>query len=290
MDTHGSHPEVLHRRFVTRAAGTVFGIFVSMLLLMELGRWAGLIEIEARGALPRGGVSGVDSAVFALLGLLLGFTFSGANARYDSRRSLLGKELNAIGTAWERLDLLPGERQDSIRAKFRRYVDSLVNAYTRPTGVRASLRESPEGERARTELWSTSVIACTDAAGEKARMLVLPSLTEMFRLADQERHARLIHPPTIIFVMLGIIALTAALFTGYGTAAPERNWLLSMGVAAAISIVLYVIVDLEFPRIGLIRVDAFDEALVELRSGLDRSLPGAAADPPSRDILTRMAR
>jgi len=31
---------------------------------------------------------------------------------------------------------------------------------------------------------------------------------------------------------------------------------------------VYVIIDLEYPRLGLIRVDAFDVALVELRSSM----------------------
>lgn len=31
---------------------------------------------------------------------------------------------------------------------------------------------------------------------------------------------------------------------------------------------VYVILDLEFPRLGLIRVDAFDQALVELRASM----------------------
>jgi hypothetical protein len=36
-------------------------------------------------------------------------------------------------------------------------------------------------------------------------------------------------------------------------------------MAAAMSIALYVILEIEFPRLGFIRVDAFDEVLVDLR-------------------------
>ena len=53
-------------------------------------------------------VSGaVVGAVFALLGLLMAFTFSGAYSRFDVRRQLIVQEANAIGTAYLRLDLLP---------------------------------------------------------------------------------------------------------------------------------------------------------------------------------------
>jgi len=34
------------------------------------------------------------------------------------------------------------------------------------------------------------------------------------------------------------------------------------------ALAVYVILDLEFPRLGLIRFDAFDQALVELRESM----------------------
>jgi hypothetical protein len=34
------------------------------------------------------------------------------------------------------------------------------------------------------------------------------------------------------------------------------------------SLAIYVIVDLEYPRLGLIRVDAADQALIDLRSSI----------------------
>ena len=35
-----------------------------------------------------------------------------------------------------------------------------------------------------------------------------------------------------------------------------------------LAVALYVILDIEYPRLGLIRVDAFDQALVELRQSM----------------------
>jgi hypothetical protein len=39
-------------------------------------------------------------------------------------------------------------------------------------------------------------------------------------------------------------------------------------IAATLSITFYVILDLEYPRLGLIRVDAADQILVQLRNSL----------------------
>ena len=38
--------------------------------------------------------------------------------------------------------------------------------------------------------------------------------------------------------------------------------------AAVLSLTVYVILDLEFPRLGLIRVDAADQVLIELRESM----------------------
>jgi hypothetical protein len=45
-----------------------------------------------------------------------------------------------------------------------------------------------------------------------------------------------------------------------------RKWLPMLGFAAAIPVTIYVILDIEYPRLGLIRVDAIDHLLVDLRA------------------------
>ena len=56
---------------------------------------------------PGKGAGAAEAAVFGLMGLLIAFTFSGAAERFEARRHLVTQEVNAIGTAWLRLDLLP---------------------------------------------------------------------------------------------------------------------------------------------------------------------------------------
>jgi hypothetical protein len=56
--------------------------------------------------------------------------------------------------------------------------------------------------------------------------------------------------------------------TRYTAGGKSRNWLHILGFAASVAVSVYVIIDIEFPRLGLIRVDAFDQALVELRDSM----------------------
>jgi len=50
--------------------------------------------------------------------------------------------------------------------------------------------------------------------------------------------------------------------------AKTRSWIHVIGFAAVLSLTVYVILDLEHPRVGLIRVDAFDRSLYELRESM----------------------
>ncbi len=257
-----------HARFTLVSAGLAVALFVGIVICLEAGRDWGTYQIAVHGAEARTGVGMVDGAVYAMLALLLGFSFNGAAARFDARRALIAQEVNAIGTAWQRIDVLPADAQTTaIRSGVQRYVDAILESYAQKSGATDPFSETAEMTNAQGDLWSHAVAACIAPAGERARMLLLPALNEMFGLVEQERLARRIHPPAIVYVMLALTALASSLFAGYGMAGtPTRNWLFTVGVAATISSILYVIVELEYPRRGLVRVDEMDQALVELRA------------------------
>ncbi|HEV8217978.1 MAG TPA: hypothetical protein VGP95_19135 [Gemmatimonadaceae bacterium] len=247
--------------------GAAVLLFAGMLAFQEIGwrygRRAGIAAEQKK----REGSGLMDNAVFGLLGLLIGFTFNGATSRFDHRRELVGKAVNSIGTAWQRIDALPPSMQDSVRVPFRRYVDALIAAYSSPVVPADLLRESPEAARAQAETWTQAVKACVTKEGDAARMLLLPGLNDMFGAVEEERFARRIHPPVAIFVILGLTALAAALLAGFAIAGGEqRDWIHRLGVATVISLAVYVILEMEFPRLGLIRVRSADQALIDLRA------------------------
>ena len=261
---------MVHVNFAIVAIGIAGGLFAGMLLLIELGRRLGLRQIASGKSAARTGVGVVDGSVYSLFALLVGFTFSGAAGRFEHRRQIIADEANAAGTAWQRIDLLPAESQTQVRGEFRRYMDVLVAWYNEALGTVETIHEPEALTKAHDALWSRSVAACIAPNGERARMLLLPAVSEMFSMVEKERMARRMHPPGLIWAMLGITALASALFAGYGLAGgPTRNWLYIVGIAASVSIATYVIIELEYPRLGVSRVNDIDQALVELRQTME---------------------
>ena len=60
-------------------------LFLGMLLFLEIGRRLG-IRLQDDSSAAAEGIGAVDGAVFAVPGLLIAFTFSGATTRFDARR------------------------------------------------------------------------------------------------------------------------------------------------------------------------------------------------------------
>ncbi|MCE5268614.1 MAG: hypothetical protein LLG00_12080 [Planctomycetaceae bacterium] len=244
-------------------------LFLAMLVLLEVGRRMGERQIAKSADGGRVGFGAVEGAVFGLLGLLIAFTFSGAAARFDSRRQLIIEETNAIGTAYLRLDLLPAGAQPELRDCFRRYVDSRLAVYRRLPDIKAAKRDLAGMKVLQGEIWTKAVAACREGGSHSAALLLLPALNQMIDITSTRTMVAEIHPPAIVFAMLAIVAMTGSLLAGYGMAGGKiRSWIHTLGFAAIMATTMYVILDIEYPRLGLIRIDPFDRAMTELRQGM----------------------
>ncbi len=251
-------------------AAIAAGLFVGILAALALGRWVGRRTIaQAPSALPPN-IGSLESAVFALLGLLIAFTFSGALTRFDLRRAQAVDEVNAIGTAYLRIDLLPTAAQPGLRETFRNYVDARIATYRKLPDIEAAKFELARSQQLQTDIWQQAVEAMRQPGGHPgAALLVLPALNQMFDITSVRIAATQLHPPNVIYQMLVGLALAAALLAGYQSASERRyDWVHQIGFAAIVSLTVYVILDIEHPRLGLVRIDAIDQLMVNARAGM----------------------
>jgi hypothetical protein len=247
----------------------VIGLFAVILIALEFGRRLWQWQVASGREPETTGVGAVTSAIFALLGLLIAFTFSGAAGRFDMRRTMIVQEANDIGTAYLRLDLLPQPARGELQETFRQYLDARLEAYRAVPDRKRIDAALARSDVLREHLWTKSVTESQRTTSTAATMLLLPALNAAFDTASTRLASTREHPPSVIFIMLLALCLVGALFAGYGMAGRgPRNWLHALLFVASLTVTLYVILDLEFPRLGLIRVDAFDEVLQEARNGM----------------------
>jgi hypothetical protein len=228
-----------------------------MILLLELGR-------RQRRRRDTEGSNTIEGAIFALFGLLLAFTFSGAVTRFDNHRLLLTEEVNDIGTAYLRLDLLPAERQPELRQLFRDYTNSRLHLFDE---VGAEI--TPETARLQRAIWQRATAAASSpGANSDATKLLLPAINDMIDITSTRQNAFNMHPPPVVYWLLFVFSGGAALMAGYSMKPGGRDWLYSIALALAVTLTVYTILDVENPRRGLIRLGDHDRMLISLRESM----------------------
>jgi hypothetical protein len=245
-------------------------LFAGIFCCMRLGWKIGRKRLLAHGEDSNIGLGAVDGAVFGLMGLLIAFTFTGAASRFDTRRSLITEHTNAIGTAWLRLDILAEPEEEKARDGFRRYVDTLfetTHSAGNPKQVTENLNQLAVIQ---DEIWATLMVAIKNDKTIPTQT-ILPPVNEMFDLSTSRLMASQQHPPLAVYIMLTVMVLVSAILAGYGMAKSERQSMPHLiGFAAIMSLSVYLTLDIEYPRIGLVRMDSFDQSLIDLRKSMDK--------------------
>lgn len=256
----------MHTNFWTISVGV--GLFFAMLLCLDLGFRAARRAHQNPDEVSEG-VGAIEAAVFALLGLLLGFSFAGGTDRLEARRALIVQEANSIGTAYLRLDLLQPADQGPLRELFRQYLDARIGAYSKLPDAGAADREFTRATEIQKEIWTRGVRASEAAPNTVAERLVLPALNDMIDVTTSRTIALFTSLPTLIFGLVIGVSLLSGVLAGWAMAKrKQRSWIHMVLYAATVAVTVYTVADLDSPRSGLIRLDRADQALLELRDSI----------------------
>jgi hypothetical protein len=205
----------------------------------------------------------VQTATLTLLGLIVGFTFSLAVSRYDSRKSLEEAEANAIGTEFLRADLLPEAAAASMRENLKSYLAQRILFYeTQDDSLLATV--GAETARLDADLWS---LARSAAAAQPTPItaLVVTGLNDVLNAQGFTQAAWWNRIPPAAWSLMAVIAFGCNLLLGYG--AQRVNVAMFFIVPLTISIAFFLIADIDSPRGGIIRV--LPQNLIHLAHSLD---------------------
>lgn len=210
------------------------------------------------------GSGAVESSVFAILGLILAFTFTGTLSRYEHRVKLILQEANAIGTAYLRLDLLPKDAQDKLRPLYREYVQSRINVFEYYKNRQLSNSYFRQSLELQGQIWEIANASVLIDKNPGIMTLVISSTNDMIDIANERLQATRTHPPITVYILLFTLALASAFLVGQDMSANEKRPLFYMVIfCVTISGITYVILDLENPRLGVVRIDTGDKVLLE---------------------------
>jgi hypothetical protein len=227
--------------------------FLSMLACSEVGFRVGY---KARGRVDefmRARTTIFESAILGVLGLLMAFTMSMAVARFETRRQLVIDEANAIGTTWLRSKMIPAPGNVEFAGLIRQYVGSRL-IYSTKSSLEDLPRLRAQGAQLQSQLWSVATGWAIKDRSVNASLL-LQSLNQSIDLEATRWTTFWGHVPPSVICLNAVIAMLAAGMLGYGFGLIGKRHIASI-VLLAVSItgVLGVIVDLDRPWQGFIKV------------------------------------
>jgi hypothetical protein len=242
----------------------LFVLTVAVILLaIETGYRVAVLR-SRRGARDREAPIGeIVGALLGLLAFILAFTFGLSANRFDNRRELLLKEVNAIGTCYLRTAFVPTPYRDDLRQLLRQYVDArLMVTNMASVGEVIATSEELQGT-----MWQTAVDAMRSLSPKTDQTmpgLFIDALNEMIDL----HRARVVvgvryRIATVIWCMLYFVAIVATCAMGYGAGLKgSRSMIGNVLLALTFSAVIWLIADLDRAHEGFIAVS--QQPLVEL--------------------------
>lgn len=252
------------------AALIVLALLALLLVAAEGGYRVGRRRRSDTDETTKSQIGTIQGAILGLLGLLLGFTFAMAVSRFDARKQLVVEEANAIGTASLRGSLLPQPHKEAVAGVFRDYVDTRLEASRAGLDVQTIRGLEERTTQLQAQLWSEAI-----AVGEKdpravTTGLFIQSLNEVIDVKETRNTALNNHVPESVLFLLFIVATLAVAAVGYGCGlGSSRAIVAQLALCVLITLVVLVIVDLDRPRRGLIKVS--QKSMMDLKESLKQT-------------------
>jgi len=232
-------------------------LFIALLVANAIGHRLGSRRDVDRSEGQTSQTNATVASMLGLLALLLGFTFTMALQRFDDRSEAVLQEANAIGTAYLRTRLLPGDTSPAAEALFREYIELRIEMgridLTHPNALNAADSTVKQIQQA---LWSQGVRAAELDPSPTRTGLFVQALNETIDQYGVRAVALEKHIPEFVLYLLFAITIMAEGVLGYaGGLANSRPIVAILSFSTLIVLVIFLVIDLDRPRRGFVEVN-----------------------------------
>jgi hypothetical protein len=216
----------------------------------------------------RSEIGTLQGAILGLLALLMGFTFSMALSRYEVRKMMVLDESNAIGTTYLRTQMLPEPQKTDISRLLRQYVDARLEG-VQPGKFHEAIAKS---EKLHDQLWLQATAVENKEPRELITALFIQSLNETIDIHAIRLRAIVDRIPEIVWLLLFAVTIFGMGLIGYGCGFGNKGrFIMRLLMAGLIALVIVVIIDLDQPQRGLIKIS--QQSMMSLRESINKPAP-----------------
>ena len=240
-------------------------IFLMILFFNWLGYWLKKKQFQKNPLEVPGKLGSVEGTMLSIMALLLGFTFSVAVTKFETRRMLVVEEANTIVTAVLRCDLYPDSIRNLIRADFKDYVETRVDYYLARNDEDKIIRELEKSRSITARIWNRIMFVSSNPEMRLRSQQMIPVINNVMEIVTKRDASRTAKVPRLVLWTLLILVLTSALLLGNDYNGTKKSKLLTVGYAILMTLTLNLIIELNNPRQGFITLDAEEKKITELR-------------------------
>ncbi len=252
--------------FQVPAALIAIVLFGLIILTNWLGIRLGSIQAKKSPEEVQSGLGAIEGSLIGLTALMLSFTFGMAATKFESRRQVIVDEANNIGTVVLRCDLYPDSVRTLLRADLQKYVEARINYYNAGADeekIKLALNETNDIANL---IWARVAGLSHNLDNRVMSDQMIPALNAMIDIVTTRDASRLAKVPPVILTVLLTLSLISSFLIGYGLKGKRASKILVLGFASMTTISLYLILDLDRPRRGIINLDAAEKRIVDLRT------------------------
>ena len=250
-----------------------FVLFIVVLLVaLEVGFRIGLLRrVRSKEELEAAGGRISLNSMFAVLGLMLAFTFGATLTRHETRKAALIDEANALGTAFLRASLVEEPGRAELRNALLEFGETRV--VERGQGISAEELDVilSKSWDAKGKLWPITERIVRNSERGPVEVALLDAVNEVLDSETRRAAAVFDSLPEVVLTLLLLIAAATVAVTGYNAGLSGRmsRWRTTILMIVMTSIVM-VILDFDRPLVGFIHVrdDSIRSAVGEMRETL----------------------
>ncbi len=245
-------------------------IFLLILLTNWLGYRYRQIQSRKNAAESADGLGAIESSLLGLMALMLAFTFGLAASKFEARREIIVEEANDIGTAILRCDLYPDSMRKLFHEDFTQYVEARIAYYDAGVDDKKIETALKTGAYYSNRIWKRAADYSHDLEHRVSSQLMIPALNSMIDIVSTRDAQRLAKVPPVILMMLLILTLISSFLVGFGSKG-RRNPVMIAGFALMTTIALYLIMELDRPRRGILNLNKAEKQIIGLREQVKNS-------------------
>lgn len=240
-------------------------LLVIMLLANQLGYRLGITSKTADNIELKSQTTAIQAGMMGLLALLLGFTFNMSLQRYDARSNVVIEEAGVISNAILRAGLLSEEYKNTALTILNEYIDVRIELSSVDLSHPQQRQQiNQKVSQLQKQLFDLAIIAAEADPRSFTSGAFIQALTALVQIENKRSAMLQLHVPEPVLFLLFLVFTTAGGILGYSSGlGRKRPKFPTVVMSSLIVLVVFMIIDLDRPKRGIIKVK--QDSLIDLQ-------------------------